>query len=98
MANEQNASGAQVPCISLLADLKSALGKLFDQARIVPTTGGQIVGCEVWATQYTGFEFGEMRQALDALEEFLTANADADGSAVADTVRRDVGNSVGGDK
>jgi hypothetical protein len=76
--SEQGGAASLVRSDALLTDLKSALGKLFDRARIVPTVGGQMVGHEVWATRYTGFEYGEMRQALDALEDHLMANKEVD--------------------
>ena len=76
--SEQDGAASLVRSEALLADLKSALGKLFDRARIVPTTGGQMVGCELWTTRYTGFEYGEVRQALEAFEDHLTANEGAE--------------------
>ena len=39
MANEQNASGAQVPCISLLAELSGELDKWLSGAQGIPDTG-----------------------------------------------------------
>ena len=38
MANEQNASGAQVPCISLLAELSGELDKWLSGAQGIPDT------------------------------------------------------------
>jgi hypothetical protein len=60
--------------MQLLADLEKSLGVIFSRKRERPTTGGQIVGHEVWRTEFSGLEYWDMRDKLDALRTVLTAN------------------------
>ena len=59
-----------------LADLKDRIGNIMAGKRQLSGFGGQVLGQEMWRTEFTGTQYGELRDAVDALENEIQKTED----------------------
>ena len=75
MTTPTTEAGAVVISGTLLAELETALDTIFARKRERSTTGGQQVGLEVWRTEFTGMEYGDVLDKLNALRDSIVVNS-----------------------
>jgi hypothetical protein len=74
MTTPNTGAGAVVPSGTLLDDLEIALDKIFSRKRERLITGGQVVGMKMWRTEFSGQEYGDVLDKVNALRDSIAAN------------------------